>query len=255
MKFGISELAIIPIRKEPSDISEMVSQILFGEHFKITNTNKNWSQIIVAHDNYVGWVCNKQITLIKEETYNKLVKEKPNITTNLFDIIIKNNIPQTIIAGSIIPNYKVNVFSIEKEAYQFDGPVTTGFNDKQKTVDIAKKFLNTPYLWGGKSPLGIDCSGLVQIVYRLQGINLPRDASQQEKCGVKITNLKKSNIGDLAFFNDDKGKVTHVGIIVSENKIIHASGKVRIDNINENGIFNTLANNYSHTLKTIKRIN
>ena len=115
-------------------------------------------------------------------------------------------------------------------------------------------FINTKYKWGEKNFNGVDCSGLVQIAYRLIGINLPRDASQQIEYGNEITDINKSKIGDLAFFNNEKGAIIHVGILIGKNKIIHASGKVRIDNLDKKGIINKLANNYTHTLNKIKRI-
>ncbi len=255
MKFGISDLTVVPIRKDPSDKSEMVSQLLFGEHFKITEGDEKWSKIIVSHDNYSGWICNKQIRLIKEETYNKLKNVKPNISTKLFDVVIKNDITQIISAGSIMPNYKDGISFIENEKFIFKGTVKKqGKENIEKIVDVTMVFLNTPYLWGGRTAFGIDCSGLVQIAYRLIGINLPRDASQQIEYGNKITDIKKSKIGDLAFFNNEKGEIIHVGILIGKNKIIHASGKVRIDNLDKKGIFNKLANNYTHTLNEIKRI-
>ena len=138
--------------------------------------------------------------------------------------------------------------------YQFDGLTTPGFTQKKKLIENALMYLNAPYLWGGRSPLGIDCSGFTQMVYRLQGINLPRDAYQQAEVGTTLSFIEESDPGDLAFFDNNEGKITHVGIILEENHIIHASGKVRIDRIDQQGIFNTEIGTHTHKLRLIKSI-
>ena len=138
--------------------------------------------------------------------------------------------------------------------YKFDGLSTQGYVDKNKLRQNALIILNAPYVWGGRSPLGIDCSGLTQIVYRLQGIDLPRDAYQQAKVGTTLSFIEESEVGDLAFFDDKEGKVIHVGIILEDNHIIHASGKVRIDRIDQQGIFNSEIGKHTHKLRLIKSI-
>jgi cell wall-associated NlpC family hydrolase len=138
--------------------------------------------------------------------------------------------------------------------YQFNGRTTPGFVKKNKLVENSLIFLNAPYLWGGRSPLGIDCSGFTQIVYRLQGVHLPRDAYQQSEIGSTLSFIEESEPGDLAFFDNIEGKITHVGIILEDNHIIHSSGKVRIDRIDQQGIFNSEKGNHTHKLRIIKSI-
>ena len=137
--------------------------------------------------------------------------------------------------------------------YRFDGRTTTGYTKKEKLIENALIYLNAPYLWGGRSPFGIDCSGFIQMVYRLQGINLPRDAYQQAEFGKKLS-LIESEAGDLAFFDNKNHKVTHVGIILNDDNIIHASGRVRIDKFDQQGIYNKKLDNYTHKLQFIKSI-
>ena len=138
--------------------------------------------------------------------------------------------------------------------YEFNGLTTPGFVKKEKITENALIYLNAPYLWGGRTPLGIDCSGLTQMIYRLQGIDLPRDAYQQAKVGTTLSFIEESEPGDLAFFDNEEGKVIHVGIILKDNHIIHASGKVRIDRIDQQGIFNSEIGNHTHKLRLIKSI-
>ena len=241
------------MRDEAADQAEMVNQILFGEHFKVLEIRKKWSKIRLAHDNYEGWVCNKQWIEIPEEDYKQLDKDVSTITTDILDIITKDH-HQPIVIGSVLPTYKSGHALINNEMYKFDGLTTPGFTQKEKLVENALMYLNAPYLWGGRSPLGIDCSGFSQMVYRLQGISLPRDAYQQAEVGTTLSFVEESEPGDLAFFDNKEGKITHVGIILADNHIIHASGKVRIDRIDQQGIFNTEIGSHTHKLWMIKSI-
>ena len=253
MQYGISNLSIVPMRAEAADQAEMVNQIIFGEHFKVLESRKKWSRIRLAHDSYEGWISNKQWIEISEEDYKQLGKDVSTITTDILDIITKEH-HQPIVIGSILPFYKSGYSLLNNEMYQFDGLTTPGFVKKEKLVENALMYLNAPYLWGGRSPLGIDCSGFSQMVYRLQGVNLPRDAYQQAEIGTTLSFVEESEPGDLAFFDNNEGKITHVGIILEDNHIIHASGKVRIDRIDQQGIFNTEKGAHTHKLRLIKSI-
>ncbi len=127
-------------------------------------------------------------------------------------------------------------------------------NIRKFMVNQALMFFNAPYLWGGRSPFGIDCSGFSQIIYKMAGIKIPRDAKDQVHLGVAISFVEEALPGDLAFFDNDEGNITHVGIIWEKNKIIHASGQVRIDNVDQFGIFNVDTKRYSHKMRVMKRI-
>ena len=253
MKYGISNLAIVPMRIEAVDQAEMVNQILFGEHFKVLEVRKKWSKVRLAHDSYEGWVCNKQWIEIEKDIYKQLDKEVATIAIDILDIISKDH-HQPIVIGSILPSFKSGHALINNEMYRFDGLTTAGFTKKEKLVENALMYLNAPYLWGGRSPLGIDCSGFTQMVYRLQGVDLPRDAYQQAEVGTTLSFVEESEAGDLAFFDNNKERITHVGIILENNHIIHASGKVRIDRIDQQGIFNKELGTHTHKLRLIKSI-
>tara|TARA_B110000444_G_scaffold38365_2_gene33982 strand:- start:11044 stop:11808 length:765 start_codon:yes stop_codon:yes gene_type:complete len=253
MQFGISILSVIPIRELPSDKSEMTTQLIFGEHYKILEQRKKWSRIKIAHDKYTGWISNNQIHIIYQEEYDKLDKEIVTLTTDILDII-EGESNQPIVIGSVLPTYKSDHALIKNKMYKFLGKKTQGFSEKKHLVNNALIFLNTPYLWGGRTPFGIDCSGFTQIVYRLQGINIPRDAYQQAEVGNTLSFIEESEEGDLAFFDDSEGKITHVGIIMNNNNIIHASGKVRIDKLDQQGIFNIEKKIHTHKLRIIKSI-
>ena len=251
MKFGISTISIVPVRSEPNDRSEMTTQLLFGEHYKVLETQKKWSKIQIAHDKYVGWVSNNQIQEINQDEFERLEKEIPTISTAILDII-ERNFHQPIVIGSVLPFFKSDHTLINNEMFKFTGNKTQGYSQKKYLINNALIFLNAPYLWGGRTPFGIDCSGFTQIVYRLQGIKIPRDAYQQINLGTTVHDMIEE--GDLAFFENKSGKIVHVGIVMKNNQIIHASGKVRIDKLDKNGIFNSEENKYTHKLHSIKKI-
>jgi hypothetical protein len=253
MQFGISILSVIPIRELPSDTSEMTTQLIFGEHYKIVEQRKKWSRIKIAHDKYTGWISNNQIHIIDQEEYDKLEKEVATLTTDILDII-EGESNQPIVIGSVLPTYKSDHAIIKNKMYKFLGKKTQGFSEKKHLINNALIFLNAPYLWGGRTPFGIDCSGFTQIVYRLQGINIPRDAHQQAEVGNTLSFIEESQEGDLAFFDDSEGEITHVGIIMNNNNIIHASGKVRIDKLDQQGIFNIEKKIHTHKLRIIKSV-
>ncbi|PHS53723.1 MAG: hydrolase Nlp/P60 [Lutibacter sp.] len=255
MHYGICNLSIIPLRIDPSDSSEMVSQLLFGEHFIIIEIRKTWSKVRIAFDNYEGWIDNKQYEEISEETY---------ININNSDIALANELIEfatdekqnfiTVSLGSSLPFYKNQNLLINSTIFNYEGTIISKKLSKEVIIETAFKYLNTPYLWGGKTPFGIDCSGFTQMVYKLCGYKLLRDATQQATQGEVLSFIEESEPGDLAFFDNSEGVITHVGIIMKDNYIIHAHGKIRIDRIDHSGIFNISTHRHTHKLRVIKKI-
>ncbi len=253
MEYGICNLGIVSVRAKGNDRSEIVSQLLFGEHFKILKETKKWVQIQVVKDQYLGWICKKQFMEITYEDYDNLdINNFPVCADGIAYLKELNN--QTVIPisyGAILPYFHKNNCSIRNKKYEFIGQLASGnFNDHEK---YAKALLNSPYLWGGKGVFGIDCSGFTQLIYKLCGIHIPRDSYVQAKQGDLINSISKTQSGDLAFFQNDKGKVTHVGLIINKNQIIHASGKVKIDELTEEGIYVPENKTITHKMHCIKR--
>ncbi|MEN8816599.1 MAG: C40 family peptidase [Nonlabens sp.] len=248
MRYGICPISIAPLRLETSDASEMVSQVLYGEIFKILESRKKWSKIRLAHDKYEGWIDNKQFTEIEAEEYHSLLDKEHVFSNDLIaHLTHQDHTLSTVTIGAQVSS---SIFL--KDSFQIDQ--SKGIKNKTQLVDNALLFLNTPYLWGGRSPLGIDCSGFTQLIYRLNGYQLLRDASEQATQGEVLSFIEESEPGDLAFFDNNEGKITHVGIIMSDNYIIHAHGKVRIDRLDQSGIFNMDKNIHTHKLRVIKKI-
>jgi hypothetical protein len=248
MEYGICNLSIVPLRAEPSDSSEMVSQVLYGDHFKVLESRKKWSRIRLAFDNYEGWIDNKQFLKTTEENYFDFETRSPKLSADLVDFVTgPNNQLFSICLGS-------NIGMSDFFQHHFEGKYSSALLPKEHLVETALLYLNAPYLWGGKTPFGIDCSGFTQMVYKMNGYKLLRDASQQATQGEALSFIEESEPGDLAFFDNEEGKITHVGIIMKDNYIIHAHGKVRIDRLDHSGIFNYDLRNHTHKLRVIKRI-
>jgi cell wall-associated NlpC family hydrolase len=255
--FGICHLSLVPCRAEASDRSEQVTQLLFGETFQILEQIPGWIKINIAYDGYTCWVGSKQYLPISSDAFNKLNQNVAYSSFELVQILSSSNGSQIIpiLLGSSLPNLKDKIISFDNFQYSYDGIANENVVATRKSiVETAYLYLNAPYNWGGRSPFGIDCSGFTQMVYKLNGIKLKRDAHEQAMEGESLSFLEEAEEGDLAFFDNDEGRIIHVGIVMSEHKIIHASGKVRIDRIDHEGIFNVDAQKYSHRLRILKRI-
>lgn len=259
LEFGIANISIIPVRIEPSEKSEMVTQVLFGELFEIIRSDEKWAKIRIAYDGYEGWADKKMIEPITKRQFHRFSECKTHVISEITRKIFagKDVPPMTILAGSSIPFYNGKFsFRIGSRYCKFKGkPVFRNHqNVRSEILENAMSYINTPYLWGGKSPFGIDCSGFSQVIYKINGIMLPRDAGQQVLHGVAVNFVNEAKPGDLAFFDNEEGVVIHVGILTGDGQIIHSSGKVRVDKIDHNGIFNISTKRYSHKLRVVKDI-
>jgi hypothetical protein len=251
--YGICNLAIIPLRNEPNDRSEQVSQVLFGEHFEIIEKQKQWFKIRLYFDSYEGWIDAKQCQQITESDFETLSANAEILNNDLIEYISNEaNVLIPIPLGASLSFLELEF--INTQAYNFEGLKVTGTKPKSELIKTAFMYLNSPYLWGGKTPFGIDCSGFTQMVYKLNGYKILRDASQQAMQGEALSFIEESEPGDLAFFDNEEGKIIHVGIIMNDNYIIHASGKVRIDRLDHLGIYNAETNRHTHKLRVIKKI-
>jgi cell wall-associated NlpC family hydrolase len=236
----------------------MVTQLLFGEHYSVIDQNESWMKIRTAYDQYQCWINKLQHTKISEATFKSLDGANAILNADFISKITdkKTGLTFPVPMGITLPSFQNKECKIEDHTFSFEGKTTSPGIKKTSTeiIETAKQFLNTPYLWGGKTFMGIDCSGFTQMVYKVNGYKLPRDAWQQAELGHPMSFVEEAQAGDLAFFDNEEGKIVHVGILLSNTEIIHASGCVRIDKFDHYGIFHSENKKYSHMLRVIKRI-
>jgi hypothetical protein len=256
MKHGICNLSVVPVRAEASDVSEMVNQLLFGELYTVLEHQKKWLRIRADYDNYEGWIDRKQHCALSPADHEKFSAARRHMLLDTAQMADFGTHDQhlVLLLGSSFYNKANQQFDWISDKLSCAGHTITGQQDKSKLVDFAVSYLNAPYLWGGKTPFGIDCSGFSQMVYKLGGRQIPRDAKDQAMLGEPLSFIDEAEPGDLAFFDNKEGIITHVGVLLADNFIIHASGKVRFDRLDQHGIYNAETREHTHRLRVIKKI-
>jgi cell wall-associated NlpC family hydrolase len=259
MKHGIAICSVVPVRAVADERSEMTSQLLWGETFCVEDQAQGWLRICADLDRYAGWVSALMVRLLDEAAW---ARESPRSSRICTAALCRAASPQTgqriyLPQGSVLHGYceATRTFTLAGSAYRLERALRKlPANRRRAAVTAALQLLNAPYLWGGRTALGVDCSGLTQLAYRAAGATIPRDAAQQAQQGSPVSLTESARPADLAFFGSDEGKITHTGILLGEGKIIHASGCVRIDSVDGNGIFNLSLNRYTHRLRVVKAL-
>ncbi|GAB3813383.1 C40 family peptidase [Pontibacter rugosus] len=256
MEYGIGMLSVVPMRAETSDKAEIVTQLLFGECYEVVAKEGNWLCLQLTTDGYRGWIDYKQHTPVSETYYQEWLQAKHPRVLDILGFVQQQEVQIPVGIGSYLPFFDGQNVRINDSFLAYSGR-SSAISDAVTTAHLtalATCFLKFPYLWGGKSVFGIDCSGFTQQVFGICGYQLPRDAYQQVLHGEEVHFVTQAQPGDLAFFSNAEGRIVHVGIVMEEQKIIHAHGEVRIDKLDHNGIFNNDLMRYTHNLRIIKRI-
>ncbi len=257
MERSICTYGLIPVRSEASERAEMVTQLLFGDTFDIVERTEEWCKIQMHDDKYEGWVnARLLVKLADKEVERWMNADKWVVPAPFIKVVSEPDKTAHMISGgsSIFFNTSDrNSFYIGNREYYLSGNYNAS-KPAGSIADNAAAYVNAPYLWGGRSFYGIDCSGLMQVVFKIAGFQLPRDASQQVELGSIVNFVEEALLGDLAFFDNEEGAITHVGLCLGKGDIIHASGRVRVDKLDHQGIFNEETKTYTHKLRVIKRI-
>jgi len=257
MNNGICLNSIIPIRSEPSRKAQMTDQLLFGESFKILEVQGEWYYIERSIDGYGGWITDRHFLEASGELMENIQQAISRIVDQPFARLQWGESGMWVPGGSVLPFFddSTHSFTLDDTHYKLESPEPSGHQDTRQWVSqAALQYQNAPYLWGGKTIMGIDCSGFTQVIYRICGILLPRDSHQQLNHGRTIGFIKDARPGDLAFFDNEEGEIVHTGILLGPDRIVHASGRVRIDPIDHQGIYRREERKYSHRLRVIKNV-
>ena len=252
--------SVVPVRAEASEASEQLTQLLFGETVTVLEQKHRWNRIKNDFDGQEGWVDFKMITPLSDEEAAQYAQtnQSARVTMPVAFALSENNgqtIPLT--AGTVLPDYKDGHFTVLGVGFRIDptmvAPRPMAMNS-ENFMNTVRFFLNIPYLWGGKNGMGFDCSGFTQVIHSLFGHRLLRNASEQATQGTPVKSIKNALPGDLAFFDHEDGKISHVGLILDAERIIHCSGRVKVEKLDENGIFSTEQGGiYTHHLVQIRR--
>ena len=249
MKEGICLTGFIPLRAEPAERFEMVSQLVFGERYRVLEEKAGWMRIEMVPDSYTGWMDAGLFTPAEEDfetgsmVISPLARLQPTGAGH----------PILLPAGSLLPAYAGDRIHLRDRSYRFEGDRMVPGREPERFREAALNVLSVPYIWGGRSGFGFDCSGLTQYMCRLRTISMPRDSSEQAGIGQTLSFPHEAEEGDLAFFDNEEGAIIHVGIFLERGLLLHAHGEVRIDPVDQQGIFNRDKQQYTHTLRLIKR--
>ncbi len=258
LAYAYCNVSVMPIRKEPFHSAEQTNQLLFGEKAEIIEVNnREWARIHCSWDGYEGWCKQSQLAVIQRKEYrkgakymagshnNKLAMESGDMWLPLGSDLV------ALRGGKTIPVSEKGKYKGKKIKYKEVELSCDGL------VAAAKRYIHAPYVWGGRSLAGIDCSGLVHMAFKLCNKSFPRDSQPQSAEGELVDFLQNAKCGDLAFFDNKEGKIVHVGILLDNQTIIHATdtaGRVVIDRIDQAGIISTTLKMRTHNLRFVKRI-
>lgn len=254
--YAIGRFTAAAIRARAKENSEMISQVLFGEPLRLLEAGKVWSKIQCAEDAFEGYVRTNQLIEVDELTFLQQ-KNNPAFALDLFSPILGDHHGIQLTLGARLPGFDGLHLFLKEQRYTYSGQAVMSQDINSGAdlmIKLARRLLFAPHLTGGRTPIGIDAAGLVQLVARIVNLSLPRTAETQVQCGRPVDFIIQCQPADLAFFEDSRGNIDHVGLLLPDSRVIHAYDRVRIDPIDHFGIFNYESNRYTHRLRIVKRL-
>jgi len=255
-QYAIGRFTAAALRAKSRETSELLSQVLFGEPLRILQLGKTWSRVQCAEDGFEGYIRTHHLLPVDELTFLQQ-KNNPAFALELFSPIFGEHHGMQLTLGSRLPGFDGMHLHLGNRSYTYSGQAVMSQDiqtEPELMLKIARRLLHVPHLTGGRTPVGIDAPGFIQLVSRIVNLNLPRTAEAQVQCGRQVDFIVQSQAGDLAFFDDSRGNINHVGLLLPDSRIIHVYDRVRIDAIDHYGIFNYELRKYTHRLRVVKRL-
>lgn len=257
MRYGVCAVGVSSVRVRTSHKSELLSQLLFGECLEILERKgRQWARVRCAWDDFVGWVATNEIMEITRSEFERMTAS-PSSSLEYSQALRAPDHFLPIPLGASLPEFDGIRLQLGNRYYEFSGQsIQAGEKPAtpQLILKLARRYLYVPYLWGGRSVYGIDSPGLIQMIFKLAGIALPREANQQVHLGESVDFIDQSQEGDLVFFENRARRINHVGILLGNGEVLHAYGRVRIDKIDHYGIYDTVERRYTHKLRVLRRL-
>lgn len=254
--YAIGRFTAAALRAKKRENAEMISQLLLGEPVRVLDHEGEWARVQCADDGFEGFIRAHQLLPVDELTFLQQ-KNNPAFCLDLFAPILGDNNGLPVTIGARLPAFDGIHLRLNDRRYTFSGQAVMSRDltaDGNLMLKLARKLLFAPHLTGGRTPTGIDAPGLVQLVARIVDLQLPRTAEAQVGCGRPVDFIVQCQTADLAFFDDKRGNINHVGLLLPDSRIIHVYDRVRIDAIDHYGIFNYELGRYTHRLRIVKRL-
>ncbi|THH41349.1 C40 family peptidase [Neolewinella litorea] len=243
------------LHKRPSAGAPWVSQLLLGEVVQVLEPGERYSRVVTPEEELEGYVLTDQLVTVDEATYRRQL-DCPAFALELFCPVFSDNFGMPVTFGARLPAYDGIQLLHAGQRFRYSGQALLSENltaDADMMLRLARKWLFTPELRGGRTPTGIGSSELVQLVARLVGLRLPRAAADMSSMGRPVDFVVQCQPADLAFFDDGRGRIEHVGLILPDSQVLHVSGRVRVDPLDHFGIFDREGRRYSHRLRIVRR--
>jgi hypothetical protein len=252
--FGVCRYSVIPVYEQADYRSKLYNQLLFGEHYTVTGSKGDWISIQLAFDLSGGWISKYQHHSISKEYFEQINSSDYKITTDIASTILYKKVPIHIVMGSVVPISNSELFKMEEQlAFNGESKSLSQKRDVEFLKSVIAKYGNAPFLPGGKSPFGIDSSGMAQMAFKICGIKIPRTSEEQSQAGKAVTDLKDALPGDLIILKkSDKEIIT--SIFIAGEMVALVDNHAHQEKIDQKGIKYIGQKKYTWNIESIRRV-
>ena len=255
-QYALGRFTAAAIRSHAKEKSEMTSQLLLGEPVTVLENGKTFCRIRCCDDDFEGYVRSDQLIAATERSF-RLQRDNPAFALDLWSTILGDQAGLPVTFGARLPEFDGMRLLHGERRFSYSGQAALS-EDLRTEADLllrfARRWLYAPALTGGRTPAGIDPGAFVQLVSRLINVKLPRTPAAMSQHGRMVDFVIQAQPADLAFFDNRRGDITHVGILLPDSQVLHVGDRVRIDAVDHYGIFNYEVGRYTHRLRVVKRL-